>query len=66
MCNGRKRIISSNGRLGLFQMVLELDTERCINENVGPPKEVDCEIPREGNELFIHVTEVLGTVLILL
>ena len=27
-------------------MVLELDTERCASEDTGPPREVNCEIPR--------------------
>ena len=34
--NGRKRIISTSGELGLLQMILESDTERCVSEDVGP------------------------------
>ena len=40
-----KRIISTSDGLGLLQMVLESDTERCANEDVGPRRGVDCEIP---------------------
>ena len=36
--NGLKRTISINGELELLQMVLEPDTERCVNEDVGPPR----------------------------
>ena len=43
--NGPKRI-SASGGLGLLQMVSELDIGRCANEDVGPPRGVDCEIPR--------------------
>ena len=35
MCNGLKRIISISGSLGLLQMILELDTGRCANEDTG-------------------------------
>ena len=34
ICNGSKRTISASGGLGLLQMVLELNTRRCVNENV--------------------------------
>ena len=34
--NRTKREISTNDELGLLQMILELDTKRCANENVGP------------------------------
>ena len=34
--NGLKRIISTNSVFGLLQMVLESDTERCANEDIGP------------------------------
>ena len=30
---GLKRTISANGGLGLLKMVLEPDTERCVNED---------------------------------
>ena len=34
----RLRIIFSSGGLGLFQMVLESDTERCAREEAEPRK----------------------------
>ena len=40
-----RRTISSNGELGLLQMVLESDTGRCASEDAVPPKGVDCKIP---------------------
>ena len=43
--NVSKRTISTSCELGLLQMILELDNERCASENVGPLKVVDCEIP---------------------
>ena len=42
--NGQERTISANSGLGLLQMVLELDTERGANEDVGLLRKVDCEI----------------------
>ena len=33
ICNGPKRTISASGGLGMLQMVLELDTERCASED---------------------------------
>ena len=44
--NEPKRTISTSGGLGLLQMILELDTKQCVNEDAGP-KGVDCEIPRQ-------------------
>ena len=41
-----KRIIFASGGLGLLQMVLEAVTGRCVSEDVGPRRGVDCEIPR--------------------
>ena len=38
ICNGQKQIISTSGGLGLLQIVLELDTGRCANEDLGPSK----------------------------
>ena len=32
-------------RAFLLQIVLELDIEQCVNEDDGPLKRVDCEIP---------------------
>ena len=43
--NGLKRAISASGGLGLLQMVSEPDTGRCANEDAGPPRGVDSEIP---------------------
>ena len=37
--------ISASGGFGLLKIVLELDTEPCASENVGPPRGVDCEVP---------------------
>ena len=33
-------------KLGVLQLVSELDTGRCASKDVGPPRGVDCEIPR--------------------
>ena len=43
--NWPKRIISTYGGLGRFQMVSKPNTERCASEDVGPTRGVDCEIP---------------------
>ena len=43
--NGPKRTIFASNELRLFQMVLELDTGWCANEDAGPSRGVDCEIP---------------------
>ena len=43
--NGPKRTISTSDGLGLLQMVLK--PERCANEDTGPPRGVDCEIPHQ-------------------
>ena len=40
-----KRTISVSGGLGMLQMVSEPVIGRCVSEDVGPPREVDCEIP---------------------
>ena len=37
--------ISTSSELGLLQIVSEIDTEWCANEDAGPPRKVDCEIP---------------------
>ena len=42
--NGPKRTISASGRIGLLQIVSELDTRRCVSEDAGSPRGVDCEI----------------------
>ena len=42
--NELKQTISVNGGLGLLQMVSEPDTGRYASEDVGPSREVDCEI----------------------
>ena len=42
--NGPKWTMFASGGLGLLQMVLESDTERCVSEDVGPLRRVDCEI----------------------
>ena len=42
--NGPKRTMFASGEVGLLQMVSELDTERCGNEDAGLPRRVDCEI----------------------
>ena len=34
--NGLNRTIFASGGLGLLQMVLEIDTEQCDNEDAGP------------------------------
>ena len=36
ICNKPKRIISTNGGLGLLQMVSKPDTGRCASEDAGP------------------------------
>ena len=41
----KKKTISTRGGFGRLQMVLEPDTERCANKDLGPPRGVDCEIP---------------------
>ena len=54
--NEPKRIISASGELGLLQMILELDTERCASEDARSPKRVDCEIPprlESGTKTFL-------------
>ena len=38
MHNGLKWTISASGELRAIQMVSELDTGRCVNEDVGPPR----------------------------
>ena len=43
--NGPKQTISASCRLELLQMILESDTERCVNEDAGTLRGVDCEIP---------------------
>ena len=43
--NGPKRTISASDGLGLLQMVSEPDIERCVSEEVGLSRAVDCEIP---------------------
>ena len=43
---GSKQIISTSGGLELLQMISEPGYVRCASKYVGPPKEVDCEIPR--------------------
>ena len=40
-----ERTISASGELRLLQMVLELDTVWCANEDAGSRRVVDCEIP---------------------
>ena len=35
ICNASKRTISTNGGLGLLQMILESDTGQCVSENAG-------------------------------
>ena len=42
----KTNIFVSDG-VELLQMVLEPDTGWCANEDVGPPREVDCEIPHQ-------------------
>ena len=42
-----KRTISASGGFGLLQMILELDIGQCVNEDVGPPRGLDCEIPHQ-------------------
>ena len=44
ICNVPKQTISVSGGLQLFQMVLELDSRRCANEDARPLNGVDCEI----------------------
>ena len=46
ICNGPKRTILARCGLWLLQMVSEPDIGRCASEDIGLPKEVDCEIPR--------------------
>ena len=40
-----KRTIRATSGLELLKMVLESDTWRCASKDVGPSREVDCEIP---------------------
>ena len=42
----------ASGGFGLLQMVSESGTGRCADEDVGPPRGVDCEIPHwlEGEQ----------------
>ena len=50
------KTISTSSGLGRLQMVSELDTGRCADENVEPPNGVNCEIPHwfgEGNKGFL-------------
>ena len=42
--NGAKQIISTSGGFERLQMILELDTEQCVNEDAGLSGTVDCEI----------------------
>ena len=37
--------IFASGGLELLQMVSELDTKQCANEDAGSLREVNCEIP---------------------
>ena len=43
--NGPKRTLPTSDGFGLLQMVSESDTGWCANEDVEPPRGVDCEIP---------------------
>ena len=45
--NRPKRTISTSSELELLQMVSEPDTERCANEDAGPRRGVDFEIPHQ-------------------
>ena len=45
--NGSKWMIFVSGGLGLVQMVSELDNGWCANEDAGPSRGVDCEIPHQ-------------------
>ena len=47
ICNEPKRIISITDELGLLQMVLESNTGRYANEDIGPPRRVYCEISHQ-------------------
>ena len=42
--NGPKQTISASGGLGMLQMVSESNIGRCANEDIEPPRGVDCEI----------------------
>ena len=42
-----KKTICASGGFELLQMVSEPDTGWCANEDAGPPKGVDCEIPHQ-------------------
>jgi len=42
--NGPKQTISASNGLELLQIVSEPNTEQCVNEDVGFPRGVDCEI----------------------
>ena len=50
----RKRTILANGKLRLLQMVSESDTEQRASEDAGPPRGVDCEIPRRLERGTMH------------
>ena len=41
-------------------MVLELDIKRCASEDVGPPREVDCEIPHRLEKRTKHSLKGCG------
>ena len=45
--HGPRRIIFVSCGFGMLQMVLEPDTERCGNKDVGTLRGVDFEIPRQ-------------------
>ena len=47
ICNEAKWTISASSGLELLQMVSELDIGQCASEDVGLPREVDCEIPHQ-------------------
>ena len=48
------------GGFGLLQMISELDTEQCVNENARPSMRVDCETPHRlerGTKHFLNGCE---------
>ena len=47
--NGSKQTIYVSDQFTLLQMMLELDTVRCANEDAGPSRGVDCEISYRFN-----------------
>ena len=53
--NGLKHTITASGGLGLLQIVSELVIGQCVNEKVGLPRGVDCEIPHQlrDDETFL-------------